>query len=410
MSHPTADPVEPLTRTVNDAPTALVPTTTPPAGGEPPALIAPRSRSVHVRSLSLAVLATIATIAALRIGSEFFVPVMLALVASYSLTPLVDWLENMHVPRVLGAALVVLGIVGGAGWLGYSYADEGRHLIDALPPAAEKLRVAITRSSNPRAPSTLEKVEQAAETLQRAATADPTPAPRTATRDAKVMRVQVEQPKWSVRDYLWTGTRGLISAAGQLSIVLVLTFFLLSAGSMFRRKMLKLAGPRLSQKRVTLEALDEISGQVQRYMVVMVLVSALTGVATWAAFALIGLNNAVAWGALAGVLNLIPYFGSIVLAATSTLMAYVQFGTFEQTAAIALASLMIHTIIGQFLTPWLTGRASSMNTVTVFVGVLAWGWLWGLWGLFLAVPILVIVKVVSDRIEDLKPIGEFLGD
>lgn len=408
MSHATADPVENKAAVVAEPANGPAAPPLAVASAAEPAPVLLRRKAVSVRSLALALLATLASIAALRLGSAFFVPVMLALVASYSLTPLVDRLENVHVPRAFGAALVVSAVVAGTGWLSYSYMDEGERLIDALPAAAEKLRVTLSGAPGP-APSTLQKVEQAAETLQRAAT-EPSPTAQASRPAPDVVRVQVEQPKWNVRDYLWTGTLGLLNAFGQLFVVVVLTFFLLSAGSTFRRKMLKLAGPRLSQKKVTLEALDEISGQIQRYLLVMVLVSILTGVATWASFALLGMKNPVAWGALAGVLNLIPYFGSIAASAAAILMAYVQFGTFEMTAAIGAACILINTVIGQFLTPWLTGRASRMNTVTVFVGVLAWGWLWGLWGLFLAVPILVIVKVVSDRVEELKPIGEFLGD
>jgi predicted PurR-regulated permease PerM len=77
---------------------------------------------------------------------------------------------------------------------------------------------------------------------------------------------------------------------------------------------------------------------------------------------------------------------------------------------VAGASLLIHTVSGQILTPWLTARATRMNPVVVFVGVLAWGWLWGLGGLFLGMPILMAVKAVCDRVDDLKPVGELLGD
>jgi predicted PurR-regulated permease PerM len=110
------------------------------------------------------------------------------------------------------------------------------------------------------------------------------------------------------------------------------------------------------------------------------------------------------------VLNFVPYLGSIVLAAASTLVGFVQFDSFEMALLIAGATLLIHSIAGYGLTPWLTGRASRMNPVAVFVGVLAWGWLWGLWGLFLGMPILMAIKAICDRVDDLKPVGELLGD
>ena len=110
-----------------------------------------------------------------------------------------------------------------------------------------------------------------------------------------------------------------------------------------------------------------------------------------------------------GVLNLLPYIGSIVVAGASALVAFVQFGEIDMAIAVSGASLFIHMITGNLLVPWLTSKTSRMNPVTVFVGVLAWGWLWGVWGLLLGIPILMIVKTVCDRVDHLKPVGELLG-
>ncbi len=110
------------------------------------------------------------------------------------------------------------------------------------------------------------------------------------------------------------------------------------------------------------------------------------------------------------MLNFIPYIGSIVVTGASALMGFVQFGAFEMGLLTGGVSLVIHSLEGYILTPWLTGKASRMNPVAVFVGVLAWGWLWGVWGLFLGVPILMAIKAVCDRVDDLKAVGELLGD
>ena len=123
----------------------------------------------------------------------------------------------------------------------------------------------------------------------------------------------------------------------------------------------------------------------------------------------IGLENAAVWGIAAGVLNLVPYVGSIVTGAATGLVGFLQFGSLNMAMMVGGASLVIHTVIGNLLTPWLTSRASQMNPVAVFVGLLAWGWLWGVWGLLLGIPILMIVKAVCDRVEELKPLSEFLG-
>ena len=105
----------------------------------------------------------------------------------------------------------------------------------------------------------------------------------------------------------------------------------------------------------------------------------------------------------------IPYIGAVIVGAGSALVGFMQFGTIQMALLVGGSSFAIHSIVGYLLLPWLTSRTSRMNAVTVFVGVLAWGWLWGLWGLLLGVPILMAVKAVCDRVEDLKPVGELLG-
>jgi len=171
----------------------------------------------------------------------------------------------------------------------------------------------------------------------------------------------------------------------------------------------KLAGPTLSRKRITLQALDQINDQIQRYMLVQLFTSVLVGLATWLCFLAIGLEHAAVWGIAAGVLDLIPYVGSVVIAGGSALVGFLQFGTVEMALLVSGVSLVIHFLEAFLLTPWLTSRTNKMNPVAVFIGVLAWGWLWGVWGLLLGVPILVIIKAICDRVEDLKPVGEFLG-
>ncbi|MEP7057198.1 MAG: AI-2E family transporter, partial [Caldimonas sp.] len=162
-------------------------------------------------------------------------------------------------------------------------------------------------------------------------------------------------------------------------------------------------------KKLTIQALDEITEQIQRYLLVQVFTSLLVAVATWLCFLWIGVQHAAVWGLVAGMLNFVPYVGSIVFTAASAMVGLMQFGNLESALLIAGVSLTLHTISGYVLTPWLTSRASRMNAVTVFVGVLAWGWLWGVWGLLLGVPILMVVKAVCDRVENLKPLGELLG-
>lgn len=358
---------------------------------------------VSIRSLSLAVVAVLAGLFVLHWARAVFIPFMVGLVVSYALSPIVNWMESRRIPRALGAGIVVLSVLAAVGTTAYSLSDEAVQLLESLPAAAQKFRQTIKKQQG-NSTSTLDTVQKAATQIEQAAQESSSP-----TTSRGVMRVIVEPSRFNIKDYLWTGTVGLATLVGQLTVVVFLTYFLMVSGNTFRRKLIKLAGPSLSSKKITLQALDEITGQIQRYLQVQLATSALVGVLTGLALWAIGLENAAVWGIAAGVLNLVPYVGSLVTAIASGGVAFLQFGSINMAVLVFGASVVIHTIVGNLITPWLTSRASRMNPVAVFVGLLAWGWLWGVWGLLLGLPILMIVKSVCDRVDDLKPIGEFLG-
>ena len=358
---------------------------------------------ISIRSLSLAVIAVLAGLFVLHWAKAVFIPFMLGLVFSYALSPLVNSMESRRVPRALGAGVLMLSLLAGLGTTAYALSDEAVQLVDSLPAAAQKFRQTIKARQGDKG-STLDTVQKAAAQIEQAAQDNSAvPASR------GVMRVVVEPARFNVKDYLWTGTIGLATLVGQTTVVVFLTYFLMVSGNTFRRKLIKLAGPSLTSKKITLQALDEITGQIQRYLQVQLATSALVGVLTGLALWAIGLENAAVWGIAAAVLNLVPYVGSLVTAVASGAVAFLQFGSSNMALLVAGASIVIHTIVGNLITPWLTSRASQMNPVAVFVGLLAWGWLWGVWGLLLGLPILMIVKAVCDRVDDLKPVGEFLG-
>ena len=164
------------------------------------------------------------------------------------------------------------------------------------------------------------------------------------------------------------------------------------------------------KKKITVQILDEINRQIERFLIVRVVTSVAVGVATWLAFQAVGLEQAAVWGMAAGLFNSIPYFGPVIVAAGTAVVAFVQFGTLPMAAMVSGISLLITSVEGWILTPWLTSRAARTNEVAVFVGLIFWGFVWGIWGTLLAVPMLVALKACCDRIDDLKPIGELLGE
>jgi len=357
---------------------------------------------VDIRSMSLVVLAIFASLFVLHWAKAVLIPVMLAILFSYALSPIVNWMERRRIPRWLSAAVLLFAILGGTSATVWSLRDGATQLVKSLPEATQKLAGAL-RTRAGAAPSPLETVQKAASQLEQAARGD------NQVNARGVTRVVIEPARFDIKSYLWTGGIGLAALIGQTMVVIFLTYFLMLSGDTFRRKMLKLAGPNLSDKKITLQALHEVADQIQRYLQVQVLTSVVVGVLTWLALMALGLDNAAVWGIAAGVLNLVPYVGSVIIAGASAMVAFLQFGTLDMALLVSGVSLVIHAITGNLLTPWLTSRASRMSPVAVFVGMLAWGWLWGVWGLLLGIPILMMVKAVCDRVDDLKPIGEFLG-
>ena len=365
---------------------------------------------VNVRSASLAVLAALAGLFALQWASAVLIPLALGLIFSVALSPLVNRLQRWRLPRALGAALVMGSLIAGLGWTAYSLSADASALIESLPAATQRVRQAVQEARRHRAgPSAIDQVQRAAKQLEQAGLVGGSSSSAAAEAEG-ITRVRIERSPFDIKDYLWMGTVGLLASAGQAVVILFITFFLLASGDTFRRKLAKIAGPTFTRRRITVQALDEITQQVERYLLVQTFTSVLVGVVIGGSFWALGIEHAAVWGIVAFVLDFIPYLGPMTLAGTSALVAFVQFGSVDMALGVTALVAAVVTVSGQLLTPWLNSRASRMNAVAVFVGVLAFGWLWGIWGLLLGVPVLTTVKAICDRVDDLNPIGELLGN
>jgi predicted PurR-regulated permease PerM len=358
------------------------------------------TQGLDARTIALLIIALGVTIFLLQHMQALLAPLAFGLLLFYALDPVVDAMERIRVPRWIGATvalgLTMATIAGGA----YALQDEAMTLIDELPAGARRVVALVER--RPRAdPGPLEKVEQAAEEFAKTDASKPPPG---------VVRVQVEQPRVTARTLFWSGSLSVGAAVNQLIIILFLTYFILLSDKMFRRKFVELAGPTLSKKKITVEIIDSISSQIGRFIVAQIFTSIVVGVTTWAALAALGLESAALWGLLAGILNSIPYYGPLIVSGALALVGFLQFGTIQMMLVVAGVSLVITSLEGWLLTPVLMGRVASMNHVAVFVGLLFWSWAWGVWGMLLAVPMMMSIKVVCDHVEDLKPIGRFLGE
>jgi predicted PurR-regulated permease PerM len=223
------------------------------------------------------------------------------------------------------------------------------------------------------------------------------------------MKVEVTD-SFSASDYVWWGsTQGLV-IAGQAVLVLFLAFFLLLSDDLFKRKFIEIIGPTFTHKKITVEILNQIAAQIERFLLVQIFTSAVVGVATGVALWWLGIAQPAVWGLVAGVFNSVPYFGPLIVSALLSAVAFVQFGDLSMPLIVGAVTMLITSIEGWVLTPMLTGRVTQINTVAVFVGLIFWSWLWGIPGLLLAVPLTISIKAVCDRLEDLEPIGKLLGD
>jgi predicted PurR-regulated permease PerM len=193
-------------------------------------------------------------------------------------------------------------------------------------------------------------------------------------------------------------------------VIFFLVYFFLVTGNLYKKKIVKIAGPHLWQKKLTVEILDEINTQIESFIRVQLLTSALVAAATMLALWYFGLRQFVIWGLLAGILNSIPYLGPLIVTGGLGVVAFIQFDDVRKTVMVCAVAFIITSLEGFLLTPALMSRAARMNPVAIFVGLLFWSWIWGIAGAVLAVPMLMMLKAVCDHIEDLQPVGELLGE
>lgn len=375
------------------------PTTTPSLTQDPQA-----GPPMAIQSAALTVIAVIGAMLVLQYAQAMIIPIVLGVLISYALEPIVVALTRLRLPRPLAAGLVIILLAGGAGLLVYSLREQANEVVQQLPDAARRLR-RIIEDGRPAAPTAIEQVQKAATELEKAATPDAVPPARTG-----VQRVQVVPAPFNINQYVMYGSLSLVAAAGQAVLILFLAFFLLASGDLYRRKMVKIAGPSLSEKKVTVEILREIDQQIEAFLTVQLFTSTLVAVATWLAFSALGMRQAAVWGLMAGIFNSIPYFGPVLVSGSIAIIAFMQFGTIQMALIVSAVAMLITSLEGFVLTPMLMGRAARMNAVAVFVGLLFFGWLWNVWGMLLAVPMLMVLKTVCDHVDDLKNVGELLGE
>jgi predicted PurR-regulated permease PerM len=392
------------TRGVKPAPEPLPPT--PGAPDEPPPTVVDIARGP---GLALAMVSTVALIYALQWTQSVLVPFVIGVLVAYALEPSVSWMERRKLPRAIGAAIALALVLGVLGVGVYTLSGQVLQIVRQIPEAAERVRERV-RSRNLQT-GAFGEVQKAANELQKTAeVASAQSEPKREPGTAAVQKVEVVEPAFDAKSYLYWGGLNLIGAAGQFAVIVFLVYFFLVTGDLYKRKIVKIAGPRLWQKKLTVQILDEINVQISSFIRVQVLTSFIVAVATAAALWFLGVQQYIIWGLLAGIFNSIPYIGPILVSGGLAIVAFIQFNDVGKTLTVCGVAFAITSLEGFLLTPALMGRAARMNPVAIFVGLLFWSWIWGVWGAVLAVPMLMMLKAVCDHIEDLQPIGELLGE
>jgi predicted PurR-regulated permease PerM len=331
----------------------------------------------------------LAVMMAFHFARALLLPIALAVLFSLLLSPVVGWLRKFHLPEAIGAAVVVVALLGGLGTAFYTLADPASQWLDKTPSSLLLVESKLRRLKQPVA-----DVQRAAERLEA----------MTQVSSGKNPREVVVQTQ-GLGALMASQTPYLL--AGFLSTV-VLLYFLLASGDLFLRKTIRLI-PNMRDKIHAIEVAREIQRKLGRYFFTVSLINAALGVATAIAMHLLGMPNGMLWGAMAMLLNFIPYLGpttSLVILSVAALVTFDDFGRIWPVPAVFLALILLE---GQLIQPIVVGRSLRLNPVMVFVAFLLLGWLWGIAGMFVAVPILVTLKVICDHVERLATLGVYLG-
>jgi predicted PurR-regulated permease PerM len=299
------------------------------------------------------------------------------------------------VPRLAGAGLVLLLILAACGGGVYTLRDDARELAATLPKAIQRARQEVIS----RLGSHSDAIEQATKALGTDAQASGGSEPG---QDA-------ETSGQASGSLVQRAVGAMFSLAGHLLVIFFLVYFLLISGQHVRNRVIEIAGPDPARRDTASTIIDEINGQIQRYLLVLLATGIVVGVATWAVLAWIGVRHAATWGILAGVFNSIPYFGPVIVSGGLFVVGMVQGGGVTQALQMSGVSILITSLEGWLLTPALMGKAERMSALVVFLGVLLWTWIWGAWGTVLAVPMLVIVKSAADHVKPLRPVGRLMA-
>lgn len=343
---------------------------------------------LEFKSIALKGLFIIACFYTLYFARALILPFTLAFLLNFLLRPVVRALKRVKIPEWIGAAIVLIALLGIVGYGAIKLSKPAAEWMERAPESLQKIEFRVDFLRKP-----VETVNKAAEALKKIMSMGV----------EHVAEVEIKHPGFV--DTILTGTQEVVAKS---SVMFILLYFLLASGDMFIRKLIKLF-PGLHKKKRVVKIIRAVEHHISRYLFTVTVINLFMGIALGIGMFLIGMPNPVLWGVMAGFLVFLPYLGPLV---GITIVTVIAFLTFDSIGRILLAPAIyigLETVQGQMITPMLVGQRFALNPVAIFIWLIFWGWLWGAIGALLAVPMLTVFKIFCDHIEPLAPIGEFLG-
>jgi predicted PurR-regulated permease PerM len=300
-------------------------------------------------------------------------------------------LKNIFIPEFVGAALVIAGAFALIGFVGYQLSAPLSDWVRRIPEIQKKLQADLQKLKKP-----VEQVSQAGEQVRKLTSL---------SSDDKKKPQAVELKNPSVLDGLFSRTWDFMFG---FVVMVILLYFLLASGDLFLRKLIHVL-PRLADKKKAVQIARQIEEHISRYLVTVAMINATLGIVAGLLLWALGMPNPMLWGAMAGLFNFVPFLGAVTVIAILTLVATATFSSLGHAFLIPAAYMGLALLEGNLINPLIVGRRLTLNPVVIFLGLTFWGWLWGISGALLAVPMLAMFKIFCDHIEPLAPIGEFLG-
>jgi predicted PurR-regulated permease PerM len=339
---------------------------------------------------ALTALLVLAIFYTLHFARAILLPVVLAVLLALVLSPLVKALAGLRIPTPLGAAAVVLALLLSFGYGVARLAEPAAQWIERAPATLGELEGKLRKLKR-----SVEGVNKAAQKVEEITTVD--------AQAKQKQKVQVAAPSFAGR--LLSGTRAFLASA---VATIVLLYLLLAAGDTFLLKTVQLM-PTLADKRRAVTMVRTVESDMVRYLSTTTCINAGLGAVIAIAMYVLGMPNPLLWGVMVALLNYIPFLGPFVGLVILTVVAILTFDSVGDAMLVPAVFSVIVIIEGQILTPYILGRNLTLHPVMVFLAMLLWGWLWGVVGALMAVPILMTLKIACNHVEGLAPLGEFLG-